>query len=88
ASPSHRAAGAPGAVGGGGAGGEHAGPQPARGTPAPEDPAGPGGHPDAEAGPDLDADQVRARMASLQRGWRLGRQQTDPGRNDTPPARP
>ncbi|MDT0343820.1 sensor histidine kinase [Streptomyces litchfieldiae] len=46
-----------------------------------------GGHPDtdAEAVPDLDADEVRARMASLQRGWRMGRQQTDTRRDQLPP---
>ncbi|WP_326600211.1 sensor histidine kinase [Streptomyces sp. NBC_01803] len=53
------------------------------------EPAQPGGHPDADAAPDLDAEEVRARMAALQRGWQRGRQQHDP-RGDGPPpgARP
>ncbi|MGK5530565.1 sensor histidine kinase [Streptomyces sp. URMC 129] len=70
--------------------------------PGPAAPAGPGapgaggpvtngasGHPDADAVPDLDAEEVRARMAALQRGWQRGRQQNDP-RGDGPPpgARP
>lgn len=34
---------------------------------------------------DLDAEAVRARMSSLQRGWRRGRQQTENRRGPTPP---
>ncbi|MDT0442647.1 nitrate- and nitrite sensing domain-containing protein [Streptomyces johnsoniae] len=43
------------------------------------------GHTGAETVPDLDADEVRSRMAALQRGWRLGRQQSDPRRGQAPP---
>ncbi|WP_049573847.1 nitrate- and nitrite sensing domain-containing protein [Streptomyces sp. SBT349] len=34
--------------------------------------------------PELNAEEVRSRMAALQRGWRLGRQQNDPGGDETP----
>ncbi|RKN12563.1 nitrate- and nitrite sensing domain-containing protein [Streptomyces radicis] len=49
----------------------------------------PGSTREAEAPPELDAEQVRSRMAALQRGWRLGRQQSEPDGDDSPPlARP
>ncbi|RKN44798.1 nitrate- and nitrite sensing domain-containing protein [Streptomyces hoynatensis] len=38
-----------------------------------------------EPPPEQDAEEVRARMASLQRGWQLGRRQTDPPRGGMPP---
>ncbi|UCM86708.1 nitrate- and nitrite sensing domain-containing protein [Streptomyces marincola] len=38
-----------------------------------------------DAVPDLDAEEVRTRMAALQRGWRRGRQESDPGRGQAPP---
>ncbi|WP_062215945.1 nitrate- and nitrite sensing domain-containing protein [Streptomyces sp. NBRC 109706] len=53
--------------------------------PAPEPPARAGGHPDPESAPDLDAEELRNKLSALQRGWRRGREQTDPGRGDTPP---
>lgn len=45
----------------------------------------PGGHPDPEAVPDLDAAELRSKLAALQRGWRRGREQTEPGRGEAPP---
>mgnify|MGYP001248376266 CR=1 FL=1 len=38
-----------------------------------------------EPPPEQDADEVRARMAALQRGWQRGRQQTEAQRGGTPP---
>ncbi|TDC25611.1 hypothetical protein E1265_06465, partial [Streptomyces sp. 8K308] len=59
-------------------------PAPPSGGSGPGD-GGPGGHPDADALPEVDAEEVRARMASLQRGWRRGRQQTGDRPRPTPP---
>ncbi|SOD64069.1 Signal transduction histidine kinase [Streptomyces zhaozhouensis] len=64
-----------------------------RRAPAPEAPARatgePGGHPDPEAAPEVDAEELRSRLAALQRGWRRGREQTESeGADEPPPAAP
>ncbi|WP_345024848.1 hypothetical protein, partial [Streptomyces sedi] len=63
-----------------------------RAAPAPETPPRatgvPGEHPDPEAVPEVDADELRSRLAALQRGWRRGRQQTEPDGEDEPPPAP
>ncbi|MDT0265726.1 nitrate- and nitrite sensing domain-containing protein [Streptomyces sp. DSM 44915] len=53
--------------------------------PAPPPGGEPGGHPDPEAAPELDADELRTRLAALQRGWRRGRQHTEQTERDEPP---
>ncbi|MFD5318643.1 nitrate- and nitrite sensing domain-containing protein [Streptomyces sp. NPDC127098] len=64
-------------------------PAPPSGGSGPGDGGSPGGHPEADALPDVDADEVRSRMASLQRGWQRGRQQTGDRPGPTrPDARP
>ncbi|RMI28769.1 hypothetical protein, partial [Streptomyces triticirhizae] len=69
-----------------------------RTAPAPERSAagGPAGHPEPEPAPELDAEELRSKLAALQRGWRRGREQTEepargeapPGPNQETPARP
>ncbi|MFE0042127.1 sensor histidine kinase [Streptomyces albireticuli] len=54
-----------------------------------DDPAGPdagrAARPDAGADPGRDADEVRARMASLQRGWQRGREENEAAPPDATP---
>ncbi|UQI44752.1 nitrate- and nitrite sensing domain-containing protein [Streptomyces sp. HU2014] len=54
-----------------------------------DDPAGPGtaraARPDTGADPGRDADEVRARMASLQRGWQRGREENEATPPDATP---